>query len=232
MRYFISGIIRLMRMAGVRGILKTIYWNLRLLPFQQAIKFPLILGSSCSLSSCKRGCIQFNSERIKPGLLIIGTEYYGLKSRGGVSLRIEGKLVVNGCGVHWFGSNGYLTIYPNACLEIGDDFQIGNGWCIFISSKSSIGANCMFSWNVMLLDTDCHPITDAHGNLINPPKAINIGNNVWLGAYSKILKGTYIPSGSIISAGSIVSSKLVQENSIYIGNHLVRNDVYWSKQPL
>lgn len=70
-------------MAGFRGVLKTIYWNLKILPFRQAVRFPIILGSSCALSSCKRGCIQFESGCLKPGLLIIGTEFYNLKARGG-----------------------------------------------------------------------------------------------------------------------------------------------------
>lgn len=232
MKHFICGVYKLARMARFRGILKTIYWNIRLLPFKQAIRFPIILGGSCSLSSCRRGCIQFNSDHIKPGILIIGTEWYGLKPRGGVALRIEGKLVVNGCGLHWFGSNGYLTIAKTGCLEIGDDFTIGSGWCIYASSHSSIGSDCMFSWNILLLDTDCHPITDSVGNLLNPPQAIVIGDHVWLGAYSKILKGSYIPSGSIVASGSIVNSHLTQENSIYIGNHSVKNDIHWSKQSM
>lgn len=229
---FISGTYKLVRTAGLIGTLKTIFWNFKLLPFGQAVKFPIIIGGSCSLSMCKRGCIQFDSERIRPGLLLIGTECYGFPPKGGVMIRIEGKLIVKGSGLHWFGSNGYLTISKTGILEIGDDFQVGNGWCIYVSEHSYIGSNCMFSWNILLLDTDCHPITDCHGVLINPSKAFIIEDRVWLGAYSKILKGAHISSGCIVGTGSVVSSNLDKENSIYVGNRNIRNEVYWSKQPL
>lgn len=90
----------------------------------------------------------------------------------------------------------------------------------------------MFSWNILLLDTDCHAIKDSEGELLNPPRAFHIADNVWLGAYTKVLKGATIPEGSIIASGSIVSSQLTEGNSIYVGNNKVKSDVYWSRQPL
>lgn len=232
MLYLIGRVAKFLRMSGVKGLLKSIYWNFRLLPFKQAIKIPIILGSSCTLRSCKRGCIQFKCERIRPGILIIGTEYYGFPPKGGTMVRCEGKMIIKGFDTHWFGSNGYLTISKNGCLEIDDNFHIGNGWCIYVSSNSKIGANCMFSWNILLLDTDCHPITDKSNRLLNPPRGFTISDNVWIGAYSSILKGAQIPFGSIIATGSIITAELSSKNSIYVGNKAVREDIYWSPKPL
>lgn len=219
-------------MAGPRGMLKSLYWNFKILPIQQAVRMPIILSAKCSLKCCKRGSIIFSSKSLRPGVLILGTEYYGFPPKGNTNIRIMGELVIHGKGVHWFGSNGYMTIREGARLEIGNNFQIGNSWCIYSSSNSKIGNNCMFSWNILLLDTDSHPIYGADDHLLNEPMPFLISDNVWLGAYSKVLKGSTIPNGSIIATGSTITKKLAHSDSIYIGNTDIKHNVHWKRAPL
>lgn len=64
------------------------------------------------------------------------------------------------------------------------------------------------------MDCDFHRIYQ-NGCLINCDRPIIIGNSVWLGMNSVVLKGAQIPSGSVVAAGSIVTKTLPYENTIY-----------------
>ena len=66
---------------------------------------------------------------------------------------------------------------------------------------------------------------------INQADDIIIGNHVWIGAHSTILKGSNIKNGSIIAIKSLVSSYFENENIIIGGipaKELKRN-IYWER---
>lgn len=60
---------------------------------------------------------------------------------------------------------------------------------------------------------------------------LEIGNNVWLGAYSRIMKGAYIKDGCIVGLGSTVTSENQHDNSIIVGTPAVEKkmDVHWDR---
>jgi len=69
------------------------------------------------------------------------------------------------------------------------------------------------------MDTDFHCIesNDNPGKTINEDRAILIGDRVWIGCRTTILKGTEIAADSIIAAGSIIAGRLDKNNAIYAG---------------
>lgn len=79
------------------------------------------------------------------------------------------------------------------------------------------------------MDTDLHSITDDKGCVINPAKEIKIGNHVWIGSRSLILKGANIPDDSIIGAQSVVSKSLADKNTLYVGSPVraVKRNINW-----
>lgn len=79
------------------------------------------------------------------------------------------------------------------------------------------------------MDTDSHTILDMQKNKINENKEIIIGDHVWIGCRSIILKGTKIPDNSIIGAGSLVTKELQNENTIFTGNPIkaIKSDISW-----
>ena len=91
---------------------------------------------------------------------------------------------------------------------------------------------CLFSDNVVFRTGDSHSILDAYtSKRINPSKSIKIGNRVWFGNTTKILKGITIGDDSIIGTGSVVTSD-VAPNTIVAGvpARAVKSGVKWDLQ--
>ena len=83
------------------------------------------------------------------------------------------------------------------------------------------------------MDTDFHKIysmnASVENNLVNPEKDIVIGNHVWIGCRSTILKGAVIPDNCVIAAGVTVVRKYEEQNSIYAGNKILKTHISWQK---
>lgn len=125
-------------------------------------------------------------------------------------LSIKGNVSINrGCKV---------VIGKNATLEIGNGSFINEGSKIYCNKSIKVGEKCAIGFDVKLLDTDIHKIFDKNEQ-INNNKDIFIGNKVWIGANSLVLKGSIIDDNTIIGANSIVKCKC-NGNHIYAGNPL------------
>ncbi len=95
------------------------------------------------------------------------------------------------------------AIVCHTSITIGDHVKIGGGVCIYDTDFHS-------------LDPKLRAINSI--DLINKSrKPVSIGNNVFIGAHSLILKGVSIGENSIVGAGSVVS-KSIPANQIWAGN--------------
>lgn len=85
--------------------------------------------------------------------------------------------------------------------------------------KIEIGDNTLIGGNVLITDSDWHPLSfaDRHNDEKAITKPILIGNNVFIGTRSIILKGSVIGDNSVIGAGSVVSGT-IPPNVIACGN--------------
>lgn len=113
------------------------------------------------------------------------------------------------------------TLREHAELVIGDDLGMSGG-SICAATSVVIGKGCLLGANVLISDTDFHPIvalTRRYASL--PPSSIDdgvrIGDNVFIGANATILKGVCIGSNSVIGAGSVVT-RSVPSGVIAAGN--------------
>lgn len=114
-------------------------------------------------------------------------------------------------------------------IEIGDNTML-NGVAITAYKKVSIGKNCQIASSTLIADTDFHPVDhttrekEVLGHKIDyawvGKKEVSIGNNVWIGWGSTILKGVTIGDNCIIAAGSIVVND-IPANSMAAGNPAV-----------
>ena len=120
----------------------------------------------------------------------------------------------------------------NSVIKIGDKTSIEEARITsFEPYKIEIGKDCMFSADIVIMNTDVHKIYDTTTNLkTNEGKEISIGNHVWLGIRTIVLKGVNIGDNSIVAAGSIVT-KDVKANTVVSGNpaRQVKENRNWSR---
>lgn len=100
------------------------------------------------------------------------------------------------------------------------------------STKITIGDDCMFSYGIHVRTTDSHSIYDESNHRLNPADDIAIGNHVWIGADSMVLKGSNITSGSIVGARSIVTSSIkIKGNAMIVGApaKVIKENISWKR---
>ena len=100
----------------------------------------------------------------------------------------------------------------NAKLQIGEKCSF-SGVSIWCFDSVRLGNNVRVGANVTIMDGDAHQNDPRAGK----NKAIEIEDNVWIGASVIVLKGVTIGTNSVIGAGSVVV-KSIPSNVIAAGN--------------
>ena len=109
-----------------------------------------------------------------------------------------------------------LIIRKNGRLDIGNNVFFNYGSVVTCHEKITIGNNVQISPNVLIYDHDHDfKVKDGLKNLVYSSSPVIIGDNVWIGANSIILRGTEIGNNSVIAAGSIVKGK-VSKGTLFI----------------
>ena len=83
------------------------------------------------------------------------------------------------------------------------------------------------------MDSDRHNIFNKEGELLNPPRPITIGNHVWLGCRTTVLKGTVIPDNCIAAAGNVLTGTFHEPGAI-IGSsgknqQVLKSGIVWKE---
>lgn len=117
-----------------------------------------------------------------------------------------------------FGING-----RPASVKIGDFVSIGERTEIRCTKEIVIGDHSLIAWDVEIMDTDFHKIDNKI-----MCKPVHIGDNVWIGCRSIILKGVTIGEGSVVACGSIIT-KDVPPHCLVAGNpaKIIRTNIQW-----
>ena len=119
----------------------------------------------------------------------------------------------------------------NVCFIGKNNFFNGISTIVLSESKNVIiGDDCLFSYGIAIRVADGHLIYHTKTkDRLNFSKSIYIGDHVWLGQSSMILKGTHIGSGSIIGANSVLSNKIVPSNTTFAGSPArhTKDDTFW-----
>lgn len=148
----------------------------------------------------------------------------------------ENFTMVNSAKAATLGKNNKckLLVYKDAELRIGDKVSMSN--TTIVATKSvTIGNNVMIGGGVTIVDSDFHSLnpnfwrtTEDEQNMVS--KLVTIGDNVFIGMNSIILKGVSIGNNSIIGAGSVVMVS-VPDFQIWRGNpaKFIRNNIQYKK---
>lgn len=101
------------------------------------------------------------------------------------------------------------TLREGAEIRLGRDCGL-SGTVICAAIAVHVGDRCLFGADVQIADTDFHPI-NPKGRRFNNNSSdirsapIRIGQNVFIGTRSIILKGVAIGDDAVIGAGSVVT---------------------------
>lgn len=115
------------------------------------------------------------------------------------------------------------TFSPSSTIIIESNVDLNGTSISCRSRKILIKKNTLIGPNVIISDSDFHCVTPEfripgkRKSCFENDRDIIIGENVWIGMNSIILKGVIIGDNSVIGAGSVVT-KNVDGNCIYAGN--------------
>lgn len=154
----------------------------------------------------------------------------GLKVRGIMKINItrRGNLIVgnffqvnSGHNYNLIGRQQKTILWVDGILSIGDNVGMSST-AIICNHSITIGSNVTIGGNTVIYDSDFHSLDplirqsekDRHYAKKRP---VFIGDNVFIGAHTTILKGVNIGENSIIGACSVIT-KNIPPNEIWAGN--------------
>lgn len=202
------------------GLPKSLYFCFKYLPLRQAVRIPILLSRHVYLMDTK-GKVEIKSQNIRFGLIKIGFGKVGIFDakysrtiwqNGGGHVIFKGKATI--------GHGSRISINKTGEIIFGVNFNITAESSIISSQRVVFGDNVLISWNCLFMDTDFHHIY-VKDEIVNLNQDIYIGDHVWVGCRSTILKGVKIPDNCIIAANSNVVRSISRENVIAAGNPAV-----------
>lgn len=157
------------------------------------------------------------------GTICINLPWEG-SNRYKASFIISDNATLNVNGYFRFYSGCYVSICPNARLELKSGFINRNG-NIRCFNKISIGNNCKISEECIISDSDNHKLINSKNQMSLP---IIIEDNVWIGLRSTILKGVTIGKGVIVAAGGVVTKDIPQDSLVGgVPAKLIKENIGW-----
>lgn len=109
-----------------------------------------------------------------------------------------------------------IRVRKDAICKIGKNTSINCNNMIACHKSITIGDDVMLSPNVQIYDHD-HDFRVAEGVKAGQYKteSIIIGDNVWIGANTIILRGTVIGDNVVIAAGCIIKGIIPSNSKVY-----------------
>lgn len=105
-----------------------------------------------------------------------------------------------------------IECWKGAVVKIGKGTYLNRNTEIVAARSVIIGCDCKIARDVLIMDTDQHPI----GGALMVPKPVEIGDRVWIGSRTIVLKGVVVGHDSVIGAGAIVT-KSIPPHSLVVG---------------
>ena len=211
-------------MGGVRSI----PINFKLFPLKIALRFPVIISPFIKIKSLN-GKIIIKNCNINPGMIRIGFGDVGIFDNvlSRTIIQLDGEIIFYGKASIGHGSK--ISVGRNGILEIGENFTITAETSIICHKKIKFGNNVLISWENLFMDIDFHKIKSIENNIINEPKEIFIGNNVWIGCRNTILKGSQILNSCVIGSNSLINKKFDKNNILIAGNpaKILKENIIW-----
>jgi len=194
------------------ALIKSIYVNIRLFPIRIAVKLPVIVGWNVHIKGLRKGAVVLQPP-IKTRMCSLGIRNGsgegGAHRHSYLIIGDKGELHVD--DKFHIAADFHLSIYSR--LYVGENFFANHGFRVICRKNIQIGADCRLGWDVTILDNDGHDIYIDNVKK-DTVKNVTIGDNVWIGADSTILKGTSVGCDSIVGFGALVSGNYPPQSII------------------
>jgi acetyltransferase-like isoleucine patch superfamily enzyme len=169
------------------------------------------------------------AEKPYTGMIQIGYGNVGIfdKKMSRTILEIGGKIIF--AGKTFIGHGSKISIGKAGVMEFGKNVIVSAETTFICRNKIVIGDNCLFSWDILVMDTDWHDIRDQDGEIVNRDREIIIGSKNWICCRSTILKGVQIASGNVIAANSVIT-RSVSETCCALGGNptkVLKENIKW-----
>lgn len=207
------------------SIPKTLRFNFHYFPFKTAIRCPIIVSKRVYLRELHgKVTIPENAETgsIRLGFGDVG--HYDRK-RSRTIWQVSGEVDFKGKASIGHGSK----ISVRGKLTLGDKFNITAESTVVCAREITFGDDCLVSWDVLVMDSDEHPVYNKEGERINEDRPIVVGNHVWIGCKCMLLKGAEVPNDTVLAAGTLLKSGFAGEYQVIGGNppSILKRDIRW-----
>ena len=138
-----------------------------------------------------------------------------IKIRQGGRLVIGDDVMINAvpwANAHVVSGSTNLFVAANAELTIGQRSGL-SGCRVVAMERITIGEGCMIGGGCLICDSDMHEVPLGSDSPTRK-KPIQIGNQVFLGANSMILKGVSLGDRCVVGAGAVVAKSFVVDTLI------------------
>lgn len=194
----------------------TLYLNLRLCKFYDALKFPIYVWGGVSL--CKGlGRITFPLG-CRKGMIKIGRTpgHFYAPSRN-TFLLLETNSVIKITGNVVIGNGVALRLAYGAILELHNGCVLGDNVDVMCEKRISIGENTIVTFESKIIDTNFHYILAVDEGIISRKnKDIIIGNSNWICNNTTIMKGTVTPDNCIVASCSLLNKDYGNKKDIVL----------------
>jgi acetyltransferase-like isoleucine patch superfamily enzyme len=186
--------------------LATLYVNLRVLPFSEAMHFPIYAYGWPRLVDLS-GRIRFTCP-VRRGLVRLNVVDFAPSQRGSaLELAMQGDIVFGGRAL--VRSNTKIYVDHGACLTIGDNLRMGAGIIINCLNRIEIGEGVRIGHRSQLLDSNLHYMLDMNrGRVPSLRKRITVGAHSWLTNSVTVYGGAVVPPYSVVVSGSVINKDL------------------------
>lgn len=203
------------------SIPKSLYLNFRVLPFDQAIRLPILISYNtkvkilpgaeiCIEGPLKPLMIKYNFSTGSTGVSEVTS------STGYLSVGNNAKLIFNGKSDF---ARGISIRCDSGTLVIGNNLSMNRNCSISCSESIIIGENCLIGWETNIRDSDGHNIYDITSNeqLNSSDASVVIGYHTWLAAQVDILKGVHLSNDTVVGYNSCVTKSFNESNILLAG---------------
>lgn len=193
---------------------KSIFFNFHYLPFEQAVKLPILLYKPHFIKL--KGNVIIDSDKVSFGMIKMGILVNTCNPNNGISFDLDGSLIFKGRTV--FANDSYIMIRNSGTITLGKNLDAN---CKLKCANSiEIGDNTVIAYETMIMDSDWHALTDVvTGKLLNKTSFVKIGSYNFISYRCIINRGTVTPDYCTVTACSTLNKKYDFEQYSLIGGN-------------